>query len=51
MINSTKINDNILITNIYEDNNGNLSKATYGNQDEIHYTYDKLNNLSILKEM
>ncbi len=48
---STKINNNTLITNTYEDNNGNLSKVTYGNQDEIHYTYDKLNRLkSVIKE-
>ena len=48
---STKINNNILITNTYEDNNGNLSKVTYGNNDEIHYTYDKLNRLkSVIKE-
>ncbi len=48
---STKINDNTLITNTYEANNGNLLKVTYGNNDEIHYTYDKLNRLeSIIKE-
>ncbi len=48
---TTKINNNPLVTNTYEANNGNLLKVTYGNNDEIHYTYDKLNRLkSVIKE-
>lgn len=39
---NVKIGNNItLINNEYETRNGNLLKATYGNNDEITYTYDE----------
>ncbi len=48
---SVKINNNTLVTNTYEPHNGNLTKVTYGNNDEVNYTYDELNRLeSIIKE-
>ncbi|MCM1053524.1 MAG: DNRLRE domain-containing protein, partial [Ruminococcus sp.] len=43
-----KINDNILVTNTYEANNGNLAKTTYGNNDTIAYTYDELDRLKTI---
>lgn len=45
-----KINNNVLVTNEYGKNNGNLEKITYGNQKEVYYTYDKLNRLSKLRK-
>lgn len=35
----------ILVTNEYENNNGNLLSATYGNNHSISYQYDELNRL------
>ncbi len=43
---NVKINNNTLVSNTYEPHNGNLTKITYGNNDEINYTYDELNRLS-----
>ncbi len=47
-----KIGDNItLVTNAYEENNGNLKKITYGNNDEISYTYDDFDRIkTVTKE-
>lgn len=45
---SILINNNNLITNTYESNNGNLSKRTYANTDEISYTYDNFNRLKTI---
>ncbi|MBP3461857.1 MAG: DNRLRE domain-containing protein [Bacilli bacterium] len=46
-----KINDNILVNNIFEENNGNLIKSIYGNNDEVNYTYDEFNRIKdIIKE-
>jgi len=39
---SISINDNNLVNNIYEENNGNLIKTTYGNGSSINYTYDDI---------
>ena len=36
-----KINNQTLVTNEYENNNGNLYKTTYGNGSTILYTYDE----------
>ena len=43
-----KINNQTLITNEYEENNGNLISATYGNNSTISYTYDELDRLKTL---
>ena len=41
-----KIGDNItLITNNYENDNGNLLSSVYGNGDTISYTYDELDRI------
>ena len=37
---SISINNNALVNNYYENNNGNLTRVLYGNNDEINYTYD-----------
>ncbi len=47
---NVKINNHTLITNEYEENNGNLSKIVYGNQDSISYTYDDLDRLKTLQK-
>ena len=45
------VNNNKIITFDYEPNNGNLSKKTYGNNDEILYNYDDLERISkVIKE-
>ena len=41
----TKINNQILSTNQYEENNGNLTSVNYGNGNTISYTYDDFNRL------
>lgn len=41
-----KINNNTLVTNTYQEYNGNLSKITYGNGDSIEYNYDDLDRLN-----
>lgn len=48
-IKSINIGDNItLITNTYEDNNGNLIKTTYGNNQVINYEYDEFDRIKKL---
>lgn len=48
---SIKIGDNItLITNDYENNNGKLIKATYGNGDVIEFSYDNFERIKKIKE-
>lgn len=42
------INNQTLITNVYEENNGNLVSANYGNGSDIKYTYDELERLKTL---
>ena len=37
-----------MITNVYEENNGNLVSANYGNGSDIKYTYDELERLKTL---
>ena len=39
------INNNNLVTNEYEEKNGNLIKTTFGNGDITNYTYDELDRL------
>ncbi len=41
-----KINNQTLVTNEYEPNNGNLIKTTYGNGSWVTYNYDDLNRVS-----
>lgn len=41
----------ILITNIFEENNGNLKKAIYGNNHEISYEYDEFDRVKIIHKM
>ncbi len=41
-----KIGTTTLITNEYENNNGNIKKSTYGNGSMINYTYDEFNRIS-----
>jgi len=43
-----KIGDTTLVTNTYEENDGNLKKITYGNGDEINYTYDEFDRVKTL---
>lgn len=40
-----KINNQNLITNEYEENNGNLLHSTYGNGNQISYEYDEFNRI------
>ena len=49
---SVKIGDDItLITNNYENNNGNLMSSTYGNNQSISYEYDEFNRIKKLTKM
>ena len=49
---SLKIGDNItLITDQYEDNNGNLSKIIYGNGHSKSYIYDEFGRIKTITEM
>lgn len=41
----TKINNQILATNNYDENNGGLTRIDYGNNTFISYTYDEFNRL------
>ena len=41
-----KINDNVLINNTYQENNGNLSTASYGNGQSINFNYDDFGRIS-----
>jgi RHS repeat-associated protein len=43
-----KINNQTLVTNEYENNNGNLYKTTYGNGSTILYTYDELDRVKTI---
>lgn len=40
-----------LLTNVYEENNGNLVKTTYGNNDEISYEYDEFDRIKTIHKM
>ena len=48
---SVYINNNKLVENTYEENNGNLLKTTYGNDDVVSYDYDQFNRISKLIKM
>ncbi len=49
---TVKIGDNItLVTNEYEENNGNLVKTTYGNNQEITFAYDQFDRTKELHKM
>ena len=51
-IKNIKIGDNVtLITNNYEDNNGNLVSSTYGNNHIVNYEYDEYNRIKKLIKM
>ncbi len=51
-INKVMIGDNItLITNNYEENNGNLLSSTYGNNQQITYSYDNFDRIKTLNKM
>jgi len=41
----TNINDSILISNEYDENNNDLIKSTYGNGYEVNYTYDEFDRI------
>lgn len=43
-----KINDTILLTNEYEPNNNNLLSSTYGNGNEVSYTYDEFDRVKTI---
>lgn len=46
------IGDNItLVTNDYEENNGNLLASTYGNEDVISYEYDEFDRIKTIHKM
>lgn len=42
---TTKIADNIITNNIYNDNNGNLLRVEYANGDYVEYVYDEYDNI------
>jgi len=46
-----KINNQPLITNTYQEHNGNLTTSTYGNNHTIHFTYDDFDRLSKVTKM
>ena len=48
---SVYINNNKLVENTYEENNGNLLNTTYGNDDIVSYEYDQFNRISKLIKM
>lgn len=48
---SVYINDNKLIENTYEENNGNLLNTTYGNGNIISYDYDEFDRVLKLTKM
>ncbi len=43
-----KVNNQVLVTNEYEENNGNLKSSQYGNNTSIAYTYDELDRIKTL---
>lgn len=45
-----KINDQVLVTNNYEEQNGNLINSIYGNNHKLEYTYDEFDRLKTLKK-
>ena len=46
---TVKVGENItLVTNEYNENNGNISSTTYGNGDVISYEYDEFNRIKTL---
>lgn len=49
---NVKIGDVItLVTNEYEEKNGNLKKLIYGNNQEVHFTYDEFDRIKETKKM
>jgi len=48
--NSVKINNQSLITNEYEENDGKLKKSTYGNGATVEYTYDDFDRMNTVKK-
>ena len=45
-VKQVKVGNQILSTNNYENNNGNLVSATYGNNQTISYSYDRFNRIT-----
>ncbi len=45
-----KINDQVLVTNNYEEQNGNLINSIYGNNHKLEYTYDEFDRIKKLKK-
>ena len=41
-----KINNNVFVNNIFDDNNGNIIESQYGNNHIIKYRYDELDRLN-----
>ena len=50
-VTNVKINNNTLVTNHYEEGNGNLNKVTYGNNNEVSYSYDKHDRIDKVTKM
>ena len=50
-VSEVKLNNNSLVSNHYEEANVNLSKITYGNGNEVSYTYDKHDRLDKVTKM
>jgi len=47
-----KLGDNItLVTNDYEENNGNLISCTYGNNQTVNYSYDEFDRIKTINRM
>lgn len=45
-VKQVKVGNQVLSTNKYEKNNGNLSSVTYGNNQTISYSYDRFNRIT-----
>ena len=50
-VKQVKIGDTPLITNTFDENNGNLTYSQYGNEDNVWYTYDEHNRLKCISKV
>lgn len=46
-VKQTKVGEQVLASNEYEANDGNLSSVTYGNNQKVSYSYDRFNRVTM----
>ena len=47
---STKVGNQLLSSNTYNEKNGNMLQTVYGNGDKLNYTYDNIGNVTSVKQ-